>query len=355
MRGAAPGRWRTSAACAARWSCSASRRTTPSTSPPPVPTTPSRSCTSADLLLLLPDRCGKRTLIPGGDSPRRRRGTENGEDKPRMTADARRSGNRSRSSIWIYLKFICGSSASLRCAVCLRRELPADWQRRRVTVMLIAPMNPKQRAADAALEFISSDMVVGLGNWLDRRLLPHRPGTSADGTGGCTTSAACRHQSALRAAGTIELGIPLTTLAEHPHPDVTVDGADEVAPQPRPDQRTWRGAAAREDRGAGTPAAGHHRRCEQNRAGAGHQAARCPSRSRPSATKRTARSFDSLGCEPLLRRKPDGNAVRDGQRPTTSTIAGFPHIDDPSELDRALTEPGGNRRVGTVPGIAQSR
>ena len=28
----------------------------------------------------------------------------------------------------------------------------------------------------------------------------------------------------------IELGIPLTTLAEHPRPNVTIDGADEVAP-----------------------------------------------------------------------------------------------------------------------------
>ena len=87
---------------------------------------------------------------------------------------------------------------------------------------------PKQRAAEAALPFIRSGMTIGLGT-----------GTTADfflvalgaalkrgeltGIVGVPTS----RQSEARAS---ELGIPLTTLAQHPVLDLTVDGADEIDP-----------------------------------------------------------------------------------------------------------------------------
>jgi ribose 5-phosphate isomerase A len=89
-------------------------------------------------------------------------------------------------------------------------------------------MNPKQRAAEAALNFVESGMVVGLGT-----------GSTADqflqALGAALASGKIRdirgvptsRQSELRAR---ELGIPLATLARCPSPDVTVDGADEVAP-----------------------------------------------------------------------------------------------------------------------------
>lgn len=89
-------------------------------------------------------------------------------------------------------------------------------------------MNPKQRAAQAALEHVQSGMIVGLGT-----------GSTADffliALAQAITSGKVRDirgvptskQSERRA---IELHIPLTTLAEHPVVDVTVDGADEVAP-----------------------------------------------------------------------------------------------------------------------------
>jgi len=89
-------------------------------------------------------------------------------------------------------------------------------------------MDPKQRAAVAALELIRDNMVVGLGT-----------GSTADfflvalaeaialgrlrNVRGVPTSI----RSEQRAAG---LGIPLTSLARDPHPDITVDGADEIAP-----------------------------------------------------------------------------------------------------------------------------
>jgi ribose 5-phosphate isomerase A len=89
-------------------------------------------------------------------------------------------------------------------------------------------MNPKQRVAEAAMSFVKSGMVVGLGT-----------GTTADfflvaladsiksgklsGIRGIPTS----KQSERRA---LELKIPLTTLVESPLADVTIDGADEIAP-----------------------------------------------------------------------------------------------------------------------------
>lgn len=84
----------------------------------------------------------------------------------------------------------------------------------------------KQGAAERAVEFCESGMVVGLGH-------------------GSTAIFAVRRIAELLKAGTVknirgipcsaqveaearQLGIPLTTLEEHPTIDVTIDGADEV-------------------------------------------------------------------------------------------------------------------------------
>ena len=90
-------------------------------------------------------------------------------------------------------------------------------------------MNPKQRAAEAALKYVASDMVVGLGTgstadqFLQALAREIAAGTLT-GIRGVPTSI----QSERRAR---ELGIPLTTLSEAPNPDVTIDGADEVDPK----------------------------------------------------------------------------------------------------------------------------
>ena len=89
-------------------------------------------------------------------------------------------------------------------------------------------MNPKQRAAEAALKFVRSGMIVGLGTgstadeFLKALAAAIKAGTLRNIRGVPTS-----RQSELRAR---ELGIPLETLAHCPHPDVTIDGADEVAP-----------------------------------------------------------------------------------------------------------------------------
>jgi ribose 5-phosphate isomerase A len=86
----------------------------------------------------------------------------------------------------------------------------------------------KRRAAEKAVEFVQSGMVVGLGH-------------------GSTAIFAVRRLAALIGEGALEgvvgvpcsmqvedearrLGIPLTTLQENPVIDVTLDGADEVDP-----------------------------------------------------------------------------------------------------------------------------
>jgi ribose 5-phosphate isomerase A len=86
----------------------------------------------------------------------------------------------------------------------------------------------KQLAAEQAVEFIESGMVVGLGH-------------------GSTAIFAIRRIAELLKAGTLrailgvpcssqvaevarQLSIPLTTLEEHPVIDLTIDGADEVDP-----------------------------------------------------------------------------------------------------------------------------
>ncbi|MCA0452943.1 MAG: ribose-5-phosphate isomerase RpiA [Chloroflexi bacterium] len=86
----------------------------------------------------------------------------------------------------------------------------------------------KRQAAERAVEFIESGMIVGLGHgttaiWATRRL--------ADliqvGQIKNILAVPCSKETEAEAE---KLGIPLTTLEAHPHIDLTIDGADEVAP-----------------------------------------------------------------------------------------------------------------------------
>ena len=89
-------------------------------------------------------------------------------------------------------------------------------------------MSPKQRAAEAAIQHVRSGMVVGLGTGSTADLfLQALAGALKDGRLRDIWGVPTSRQSERRAT---HLGIPLTTLAECPRPDVTIDGADEVAP-----------------------------------------------------------------------------------------------------------------------------
>ncbi|MBV7335511.1 ribose-5-phosphate isomerase RpiA [Chloroflexi bacterium TSY] len=86
----------------------------------------------------------------------------------------------------------------------------------------------KQAAADKAVTFTESGMVLGLGTGTTAILAVRRiaerlhQGVLQDIIGVPTSSVI--EQEARK------LGIPLTTLEEHPIVDLTIDGADEVAP-----------------------------------------------------------------------------------------------------------------------------
>lgn len=87
----------------------------------------------------------------------------------------------------------------------------------------------KQRAAEAAVEFVESGMVVGLGHGSTASFAVVRIAQLlSDGRLANILGVACSGGVEQQAR---QLGIPLTTLDRHPVVDLTIDGADEVDPQ----------------------------------------------------------------------------------------------------------------------------
>ena len=86
----------------------------------------------------------------------------------------------------------------------------------------------KKQAAEYAANFVESGMIVGLGTgstaiFATRRIAQRLHNGDLSDIRAIPTSLATE-------AAAIELGIPLTTLADHPRIDLTIDGADEVDP-----------------------------------------------------------------------------------------------------------------------------
>jgi len=87
----------------------------------------------------------------------------------------------------------------------------------------------KQQAAEEAIVFIESGMVVGLGHGSTAIFAMRRIAEFLkSGQLKAILGVPCSHLVEQEAR---QLGIPLTTLEEHPIIDVTIDGADEVDPQ----------------------------------------------------------------------------------------------------------------------------
>jgi len=85
----------------------------------------------------------------------------------------------------------------------------------------------KQRAAEAAAGYLQSGMVVGLGTGSTARFAILKIAQFLrDGT---LTDIICIPTSRETETLARSLGIPLTTLHEHPEIDITIDGADEVS------------------------------------------------------------------------------------------------------------------------------
>ncbi len=86
----------------------------------------------------------------------------------------------------------------------------------------------KRQAGEFAANLVESGMIVGLGSgstaiFATRRIAQRLHSGELAKVHGLPTSLATE-------AAANELGIPLTTLAQHPRLDITIDGADEVDP-----------------------------------------------------------------------------------------------------------------------------
>ncbi len=86
----------------------------------------------------------------------------------------------------------------------------------------------KQQAGENAAAFVQSGMIIGLGSgstaiFATRRIAQRLHSRDLRDILAVPTSLATE-------AAAIELGIPLTTLADHPRVAITIDGADEVDP-----------------------------------------------------------------------------------------------------------------------------
>jgi ribose 5-phosphate isomerase A len=208
-------------------------------------------------------------------------------------------------------------------------------------------MNAKQRAAEAALPFLRSNMVIGLGTgstadfFLQALAAALKNGILRDIVGVPTS-----RQSEYRAQ---ELGIPLTTLAKSPVLDLTVDGADEITPT-LDLIKGLGGALIREkivaqnskqliiiaDTSKSVPTLGTK--------------APLPVEVVPFAHETLERFFRSLGAEPTLRRvggmifnTDNGNLIYDCK---------FKQIDKPTEIECAIRERAGVVGTGLFLGLA---
>ena len=91
-------------------------------------------------------------------------------------------------------------------------------------VCSLTPNEQKQASADAALAYIEDGMRLGLGTGSTAALFVASLGKMVAGG----LNVLCVPTSKATAAQATGLGIPLTTLAETPELDLTIDGADEL-------------------------------------------------------------------------------------------------------------------------------
>ncbi len=199
------------------------------------------------------------------------------------------------------------------------------------------------------MKFIQNNMVVGLGtgSTADYFLLALGAAIRENrlrGIRGVPTS----EQSARRAR---ELGIPLATLSQCPHPDVAVDGADEVDPSLNLIKGLG-GALLRE------------KIVEENSrllvvvadsskvvAALGTKAP-LPVEVAPFAHETHADFFRQLGATPELRRNADGSPfITDNGN--FIYHCRFPRIDDPAALQTALKSRAGIVESGLFIGLAK--
>ncbi len=206
----------------------------------------------------------------------------------------------------------------------------------------------KQMAAEKAVELVSDGMVVGLGHGstahfahiaIARRL---REGSLKN-----ILAVPCSKEVENSAR---QLGIPLTTLADHPVVDITIDGADEVDPQLNL-IKGGGGALLREkivaqaskreiiivDESKLSPALGTHWAL--------------PVEVVPFGIAPVSRFIRSLGAEPVLRTTAEGNPFVTDQGNYILDCR-FEPMENPAEIARQLCDRAGIVEHGLFIGLA---
>src|SRR4051794_17809872 len=168
---------------------------------------------------------------------------------------------------------------------------------------MLAGMNLKQRAAEAAMAYVKDGMALGLGTGSTAKLFIDEVGKAVregrlKNVRGVPTSIASDKQAR-------ELGIPVTTLAESPRLDVAVDGADEV--DPKLDLTKGLGGALLREKII-AQAADTFVVIADSSKDVPRLATKAPLPVEvvPFAHEAQVPFFRSLGCEPILRRSADG-------------------------------------------------
>lgn len=209
-------------------------------------------------------------------------------------------------------------------------------------------MNPKQRAAEAALDYVRSGMIVGLGSGSTSDAFIQALGNAVkSGRFGGIKCVCSSINSERRAA---HLGLAVTTFAETPRCAIYVDGADEVGPNLTLIKGLG-GALLRE------------KICAQNSdqfiviADSSKRVVKMGTRSpvpvevTQFAHEATAAFLKSLGCNPIIRSTSNGGPyVTDNSNYIYDCH--FPGIDDPAQLDTVIKDRAGVVETGLFVNIA---
>ena len=214
----------------------------------------------------------------------------------------------------------------------------------------LKPKTAKQRAAEAALDYVRSDTVIGLGSgstadcFLIALADALESGRLKD-VGGVPTSEHTAQQAR-------ELGIPVIELADVDEPlDVTVDGADEVAPN-LDVIKGLGGALLREKIVAQSTKTFIIIADASKRVARLGTKGPVPVEVAQFAHEATARLLASHGCRPVLRMQGSGPYVTDNANLIYDCHfdAGLP---DPRAFHDALCEPAGVINTGLFLGMAK--
>ncbi len=211
-------------------------------------------------------------------------------------------------------------------------------------------MEPKQRAAEAALQFVSSGIVLGLGTGSTAKFFIQAVGRAF--SDGKIKDIRCMPTSRESERLAREAGLPIASFAEVQHIDLTVDGADEIAPGLNLIKGLG-GALLREKL-----VAQNSRRliiiADQSKivARLGTQSP-LPVEVIPFGQEASERFLRSLGCQPMLRRNADGSpfVTDNGNHIFHCKFAG---IDNPADLNQKLSQRAGIVESGLFLGLAES-